>query len=87
MHQLHTGPWDITEAPGHKSAKGGGLRPHKWHKALQDPVNNEKTPDQKPPLDPEAHEEEREENTLTETVRVQTSRGAFVQGPSAEGPS
>lgn len=42
---------------------GGGLWPHKRHKALQDPVNNEKTPDQKPPLDQEAHEEEYEEST------------------------
>lgn len=56
-HQLHTGHWEIPEAPGHEPAMGDGLWPHKQHKALQDPRNNEKTPDQKPPLHEEAHKE------------------------------
>lgn len=80
------GPWvlEITEDPGHEPAMGAALWPQKWQKALQDPVNKKKTPDQKPPLHQGAHEETREENT--QTARVQTSRGLLVQGPSAEAP-
>lgn len=51
-------------SPGHEPAMGGGLWPHKQHKALQDPVNNEETPDQNPPLHQGAHEETEEANRV-----------------------
>lgn len=37
------GVLEITEDPGQEPAMGAALWPHKWHKALQDPVNKEKT--------------------------------------------